>query len=58
MTKTQALKKVAQYIIDDKEREDYEDFCDVHNLDPKDIKGKLQSAHVYACALIGLGLEY
>ena len=55
-----ALKEVAEYIVhsDDKERDDYIDFCDDNGVDCYKIKGKLQSTHVYAKSLIGMGLKF
>ena len=58
LNKDQALVLVAQYILDDKERNDYDDYCDCHEIDPKDIQGEKQRTHVYAMALIGLGNKY
>ncbi len=56
--KDQALILVAEYILDDKEREDYIDFCDFNEIDPTDIQGEMQSTHVYALALIGLSQTF
>lgn len=55
-----ALTQVAEYIIDceNGEYDSYVSYCDENELDPKDIRGAGQSDHVYALALIGLGLEF
>jgi hypothetical protein len=58
LNKDQALVLVAHYILDDKELNDYDDWCDFNDLDPKDIQGEKQRTHVYAMALIGLGNKY
>lgn len=38
---SEVLKELAKYIvlIDGREREDYERYCDDHGLDPRDING-------------------
>lgn len=58
--KLAALIKVAEYIIDceSNEYDSYVTYCEENDLDPKDIKGKGQSGHVYALALIGLSMEF
>jgi len=55
-----ALKQVAEYIIDceSNEYDSYMQYCFENDLDPKDIRGACQSTHVYALALIGLGMEF
>ena len=54
------MQKVAQYVIDceNGEYESYTTYCVENDLDPKDVEGQEQVKHVYALALIGLGLEY
>lgn len=58
--KSEALISVAEYIVscDNKEYDDYVRYCDDNGLEPSDITGAEQSQHVYAQALIGLGLEF
>lgn len=58
--KLEALVTVAVYIIscDNKEYDDYVTYCDDNGLNPSDIQGAEQVKHVYAQALIGLGLEF
>jgi hypothetical protein len=58
VNKDQALILVAQYILDEKEREDYIDQCDFYDIDPKDLQGEKQRKHVYALALIGLSQKF
>lgn len=55
-----ALIKVAEYIVDceNNEYDSYVSFCEENGLDPKNIRGKKQRDHVYALALVGLGLEF
>lgn len=55
-----ALECVALYVIDctNKDYEDYLTYCSDNNLNPKDIGENAQLEHVYAKALIGLGLEF
>lgn len=55
-----ALTQVAEYVLDceNNEYDSYVSFCDENELDPKDIRGAGQSNHVYALALIGLGLDF
>lgn len=57
---TQALAKVAEYVVDCESREydNYVSFCNENDLNPTNIRGSRQSKHVYALALIGLGLEF
>jgi hypothetical protein len=45
--------ELANYLIDDKEREDYEDHCSENDLQKDDFLGNasLQGGHVYARAL-------
>ena len=54
------LLEIAAYIIhvDNAELENYTDYCEENGWNPADINGKDQSGHVYAKALIALGLEY
>lgn len=58
--KLESLTKIAEYIIDCEtgEYENYVTFCDENQLEPKDIQGEMQRTHVYALALIGLGLDF
>lgn len=60
VSKNGALTQVAEYIVDceSNECESYQTYCDENDLNPKDIRGLGQSKHVYALALIGLGMEY
>jgi len=55
-----ALTKVADYITDceNSEYDSYVEYCEENELEPSDIHGKEQSNHVYALALIGLGLDF
>ena len=55
-----ALTQVAEYIVDceSNEYDSYMTHCEENELDPKDIRGLGQSSHVYALALIGLGMEF
>lgn len=43
---------LANYLLDDKEREDYEDHCADNDLSPEDFlnNATIQGAHVYAKA--------
>lgn len=52
-----ALLDVADYIANfsDSERLDYVNYCDENELDPNDIGN---NGHVYARALVGLGLTF
>ena len=54
----EALIEVAQYVLDDKERKDYIEQCLENEVKPENIKGRVQKNHVYAKALIALGLEF
>jgi hypothetical protein len=58
--KLKALTEVAEYIVgfDSKEYDDYIDWCDSQSLNPSDITGEAQSSHIYALALVGLGLKF
>lgn len=60
VSKKGAMTQVAEYIVDceSNECDSYIEFCEENELDPKDIRGLRQSSHVYALALIGLGLEF
>lgn len=59
LSKTDALKLIADYILDgSKEHDDYVDMCTEHDIDPKDLQGKRQRTHVYALALIGLEMKF
>lgn len=55
-----ALTQVAEYIVDceNGEYKSYVSHCEENELDPKDIRGIGQSSHVYALALIALGMEF
>lgn len=58
--KDKALAKVAEYIVDceSNEYDNYVSFCEENDLKPSNIKGRRQITHVYALALVGLGLEF
>ena len=58
--KVQSLIEVAEYVIDceSREYESYVEYCEENSLDPALINAPEQSSHVYAKALIGLGLEF
>ena len=58
--KTDALTRCAEYIVscDNKEYSDYVTYCDDNGLNPSDTQGIEQQKHVYAIALIGLGLDF
>lgn len=60
MTKKEAAESLARYLVDsdNKERNDYDDWCDANSLDPKNIHGDRQRTHVYTQALTVLGLNY
>lgn len=60
ISKLGALTQVAEYIVDceSNEYDNYNEFCFEHGIKPSNIKGETQSCHVYALALIGLGMEY
>jgi hypothetical protein len=55
-----ALKQVADYIVncENNEYDSYVTHCFENELAPADLRGRGQSDHVYALALIGLGLEF
>ena len=57
---TECLISVAEYVVscDSNEYESYTTYCDDNSLVHADIRGPEQIKHVYAQALIGLGLEY
>jgi len=55
--KLESLTLVAEHILN-QEADDYVQWCEENELDPKDINGDMQKSHVYALALIGLGLEF
>ncbi len=56
----EALEDAAMYIIacDNKECEDYIEWCEENDLNPFKIRGKEQKNHPYAIALFGLGLKF
>lgn len=60
VSKQGALTQVAEYIIncENSEYDSYVSYCQENELAPFDIRGLGQSNHVYALALIGLGLEF
>ena len=60
MTKKTATQRVLEYTVDCEsgEYDSYVSYCSENGYDPKDIHGKGQTGHVYALALIGLGLEF
>ena len=59
-TRLNALTYAAEYIIDceNSEYESYVTYCDELDLDPANIEGDKQKGHIYALALIGLGLKF
>lgn len=60
MLHKEELMKIAEYIIDCEtgEYENYIEYCSDLGIDPSDITGNEQKTHVYARALIGLGLSF
>ncbi len=54
------LTKVAEYIVDceNGEYESYVTYCEDNDLEPKNVTGREQQKHVYALALVGLGLDF
>lgn len=60
VNKIKMLESVADYIVscDGKEYDDYVQYCDDENLKLNEITGKKQLQHVYAQALVGLGLSF
>ena len=59
-TRVSWLKTVAEYIVscDGREYDDYVGYCKDNEIDPSNIEGFEQSKHVYAQALMGLGLKF
>lgn len=55
-----AMRKACQYIVDceSNEYDSYVSFCEENGLEPKNIRNQANKAHVYALALIGLGLDF
>ena len=51
------LKQAAKYLLST-EFDDYTEWCEENGFKPEDIKGKNQSNHPYAVALLGLGLKF
>jgi hypothetical protein len=58
--KLEALTKIAEYIVncENNEYDSYVSFCSENRLKPENISGRKQRTHVYALALIGLGLDF
>lgn len=58
--KIAALEKCAEYLVVNEEREyeDYVQYCEDYGYNPKNIRGREQQKHIYTQALIGLGLEF
>ncbi len=54
------LVDIADWIMscDNKEYDDYVNYCDDNGLDPAKINGREQSKHVYAKALISLNMTF
>ena len=52
--------RVAEYIVDfdDKEYEDYLDYCDSNSLDPMEDLGEMQRNHIYIVALRALNRPF
>ena len=59
-TKEYCFEVVAQWVTccENGQYDDYMSYCNDNNLIPKDIDGIEQKNHVYALALIALGLEF
>lgn len=60
ISKSGASKQVCEYIVDceSSEYDNYTEWCNENDLNPIEIRGFKQSTHVYALALIALGMEY
>jgi hypothetical protein len=60
ITKQDCFEKVAEYIVncENEEYESYVTYCQENDLNVNHIRGKEQSKHVYALALIALELEF
>lgn len=60
VSKRGALEQVAEYVLDCEtgEYDSYVTHCFENELEPFDLRGAGQSEHIYALALIGLGLEF
>jgi hypothetical protein len=52
-----ALTRIVEYILES-EYENYRTYCEENELDARNIRGDVQGRHVYALALIGLGMEF
>ena len=54
------LIEIAMFILDSEsgERESYIDMCETLEIAPERIRGRDQRLHIYAKALIGLGLKF
>ncbi len=59
-TPKNAMTQVCEYIIDceNNEYDSYMSFCNENSLDPCRIRAVKQRTHVYALALIALGLKF
>ena len=55
-SKEECAQAMAEYLADDKEKDDYKTWCQDNDRDPKDLSGN--SDHIYACAMIVGGWEY
>jgi hypothetical protein len=60
ITKKQAFERIAEHILDceNGEYESYLTYCEDNGYNPVNIKGKNQSFHVYALALIALDCKF
>jgi len=58
LSQVKAFVKIARYILDEKEYDDYITYCSDNSISPDDIGGKEQQQHVYAQALISLDLKF
>lgn len=60
MLNTDELIKIAEYVLDCEsgEYENYLEYCGDLDIEPSDITGTEQRRHIYAKALIGLGLDF
>ena len=55
-----SLQCVAEYIVDCEsgEYDSYVSYCDENGLNPENLTNKENLTHVYAKALVGLGMEF
>ena len=55
-----SLETLAFHTIDceNDEYDSYVTYCEELEINPANIRGKLQSKHIYALALIGLGMVF